>query len=606
MRLGTASAFLVGFYSLVLLVYTRPFDRRAAAAAVPPSLEATPPPPAAAADGALRAATRRPLRANLSAVAKEWVASRIAEKKPVRLVVAGMSASGTDWLAAVLRIIMEEALQAQGHAANQIQVVPDACKGRKYCIATTTTFAPPALADADAVFTAHRDMRDVLLYHAASPGGGKGSARSRLDREYGVYVMWRAHACRDVRFEDVLSYGAAREARELLGALGLRRRVDLLAVVRKMGTWARTTQQQQQQVQQKAAASIGRPALLALLTESVGVHKLVFNGPLQSGSSAAADAHLRSDVGNVTAAYARWLVQHGFEEALPPLLAAASGDAAADAPGGAGSTRAAPAMRCPLGAPLPKPAASAAAAALSRPGAPVAAVPPVPAVTAEGETNAAWCGRKAREHGVVPHRTWGGLSTDDQQTWTSRGCDAITTAAKPPPPPPSAAIAVTVSSPMPKTPPAAALQSPPPPPPPPWQSSPPPSPSPEVMEMVVPSACYEFSPLSSSTYFVRFGCFLKLSDERGVLLRRIDATAKLGARTFQYLSWGRKKFYGERAWYGLASAALGSKYVPDFSGCVSAKEPAIALVSTCCATPAWCPTSQDGERWDDPPPEVSA
>ena len=35
-----------------------------------------------------------------------------------------------------------ESLQAQGQAANQIQVVPDTCKGRKYCIATTTTFAP--------------------------------------------------------------------------------------------------------------------------------------------------------------------------------------------------------------------------------------------------------------------------------------------------------------------------------------------------------------------------------------------------------------------------------------------------------------------------------
>ena len=124
--------------------------------------------------------------------------------------------------------------------------------------------------------------------------------------------------------------------------------------------------------------------------------------------------------------------------------------------------------------------------------------------------------------------------------------------------------------------------------------------------MAAPSACYEFSPLSSSHHYVRFGCFLKLSDDSGALLRRVDATSQLGARTFPYMSWGRKKFYGERAWYGLASAALGGQYVPEFNGCASTKEPAASLVSTCCPPPAWCPTSHDGKRWDDPPAEVTA
>ena len=45
------------------------------------------------------------------------------------------------------------------------------------------------------------------------------------------------------------------------------------------------------------------------------------------------------------------------------------------------------------------------------------------------ETDAAWCRRAAATFGVVPHQTWGSLSTAQQATWTSRGCDATIAAA---------------------------------------------------------------------------------------------------------------------------------------------------------------------------------
>ena len=70
-----------------------------------------------------------------------------------------------------------------------------------------------------------------------------------------------------------MSAGAAREVRELIAALGLVRKVDLLAVVKKVGQWTRSTQAQQQQQQRQQAGK--NAALYSLLIESVAVHRLV-------------------------------------------------------------------------------------------------------------------------------------------------------------------------------------------------------------------------------------------------------------------------------------------------------------------------------------------
>ena len=70
-----------------------------------------------------------------------------------------------------------------------------------------------------------------------------------------------------------------------MGALGVSEKVDLLSVVKKLGTWTRTAQQQAQTQQQQQAAKTGRPALLALLGESTAVHRLVMSGPLQAGTT---------------------------------------------------------------------------------------------------------------------------------------------------------------------------------------------------------------------------------------------------------------------------------------------------------------------------------
>ena len=362
-RVGMTSAALIAFYTLLLLVYTRPDDQRDAVPA-PRSIEQ----PLAPSASAIGPSDSQPLRLRrlpsrkLSATVEHWAESRMAAKQPVRLVVSGLTSAGTEWLAAVLKIILEEALAA--HGKPPVQVVTDACREKKYCILNAGRFAPDALASADAVFTAHRDVRDVLLYmHAVGAVEKVGLARGaklvsafgKLEREFGVYREWRAHACRDVRHEDVVSMGSAREIKALISALGLQRSVDLLAVVRRVGQWTRTTQQARQQQQRNAAGP--KSALYSLLVESVGVHRLVLGaGPLQKGA-VAGDAAVQADMRNVTATFGGWLVEQGFEDTAG---AAGVGGVGGAQPGTAGAKAGAegrggkaeaegPLMRCPLG-----------------------------------------------------------------------------------------------------------------------------------------------------------------------------------------------------------------------------------------------------------------
>ena len=612
-RVSVASAALIAFYTLLLLVYTRPDDQRDAALAPRSSIEQPAGASAIGPSDSQPLRLRRLLSRNLSSTVEHWAASRIAAKQPVRLVVSGLTAAGTDWLAAVLRIILEEALAAHGPP---VQVVTDACRAN-YCILNAARFAPDALAAADAVFTAHRDVRDVLLYmHAVGAVEKVGTARgtklvsafAKLEREFGVYRSWRAHACRDVRHEDVVSLGSAREIKELISTLGLQRSVDLLSVVRKVGQWTRTTQQQQQQQQQQLAGA--RSALYSLLVESVGVHRLVLGGPLQKETATlAGDAAMQADMRNVTASFGEWLTEQGFEDAVGG--------------GGAQPRRKGvevevevegPLMRCPLGASTPaqhaapqRPAPMLADKQLDLAGelrtralhaqaprqtAAVAVPVPAPAsvvfdmVAAAATTAAAaatpqgsGCGARCTEARILAERAAAAVTV----------AAPIATAVAAP-----AAVTLTVGPPR-QTLSAEAVSLPPPP------SLPLPPPSP-----LNGPACYEFSPLSSTVYLVRFGCFVK-RDEGGVSLR-FEAQAKIAGRPYRYMSWGRTKYYGERAWYGLASSALTDHFVKEFEGCAVAEGPAHAreLVSNCCPPPAWCPTSVDGLRWDDAPSEVTA
>ena len=189
-RVGMTPAALISFYVLLLLLYvqTRPALVADDAVPAPRSIE----PPWANHSRPVR--LRQLLSRNLSATVEHWAESRMAAKQPLRLVVSGLTSAGTEWLAAVLQIILEEALAA--HGKPPVHLVSDACREKKYCILNADRFTPDALAAADAVFTAHRDVRDVLLYmHAvgavekagAARGAKLASALGKLEREFGVY-----------------------------------------------------------------------------------------------------------------------------------------------------------------------------------------------------------------------------------------------------------------------------------------------------------------------------------------------------------------------------------------------------------------------------------
>ena len=126
-----------------------------------------------------------------------------------------------------------------------------------------------------AVFTTHRDARDALLALAQTVDGGHGAAgcTARLLGRFREYAHFAPHACRDMRYEDIVHGGhgaqarraravrgpcvqcACRvralcvhcactlrldlgvQARRLLRELGLPAKLDLMAAMRRIGKW---------------------------------------------------------------------------------------------------------------------------------------------------------------------------------------------------------------------------------------------------------------------------------------------------------------------------------------------------------------------------------
>jgi len=66
-----------------------------------------------------------------------------------------------------------------------------------------------------AVFTTHRDARDALLALAQTVDGGHGAAgcTARLLGRFREYAHFAPHACRDMRYEDIVHGGHGAQAR---------------------------------------------------------------------------------------------------------------------------------------------------------------------------------------------------------------------------------------------------------------------------------------------------------------------------------------------------------------------------------------------------------
>ena len=71
---------------------------------------------------------------------------------------------------------------------------------------------------------------------------------------------------------------------------------------------------------------------------------------------------------------------------------------------------------------------------------PQAEEPAAPTGVRTSVADRSWCAKAAREHGVVPHQTWGSLPAASQDTWTKLGCDRAVLTLTPTPRRPAASV----------------------------------------------------------------------------------------------------------------------------------------------------------------------
>lgn len=99
-----------------------------------------------------------------------WVARRVAAAKPIRVVAAGLSRSGSTLQFLALRLLLTHAIGSHGRPGLTLQTAHghavdrdmQACLDSRYCLLKVHEFLPGVLARVDAVFVTHRDPRDAL------------------------------------------------------------------------------------------------------------------------------------------------------------------------------------------------------------------------------------------------------------------------------------------------------------------------------------------------------------------------------------------------------------------------------------------------------------
>ena len=172
-------------------------------------------------------------------------------------------------------------------------------------------FEPALLKEAHALFTAHRDVRDVLL--SLSQAGG---CTSTLLQAFSNYSSFLPHVCHDMRYEDLRSAqgGSAREAQRLIGMLGMH--VDLMAVVRRIGAWSKARLKQRE--------------ALAFVTDDPGAHRL-FRGELHKLGHASCQ-NITSQIDQLRSGFGEWLVKERCEAASDPSSQPAPAPAPAPEP----------------------------------------------------------------------------------------------------------------------------------------------------------------------------------------------------------------------------------------------------------------------------------
>ena len=185
--------------------------------------DAPPPPQPDQAHSAIDHSARR--------MSTNWSITRLQKGKPLRLVAAGLSRSGSTYQFNLLRLLLVHAVErhvpggsakmvhsAHGHRIEDLQE----CLAKRYCVVKVHEFSPDVLLRVHAVFLTHRDPRDALLSSAQRLSSCLIYGSQPLLPAFIAYATWKPHACFDMQYETMVREGDYGTARRHMLALGLR------------------------------------------------------------------------------------------------------------------------------------------------------------------------------------------------------------------------------------------------------------------------------------------------------------------------------------------------------------------------------------------------
>ena len=136
----------------------------------------------------------------------------------VRVLVTGLSRSGSTWQYNAVKSMLEQYVRRRNLPADEYEVhgahadgdaaAFDACLSSRICVLKTHIFVPRLVNQVDVILTSHRDVRDVVLSSMLMFGACFAPTGStRTQRSHGValrfqqYAHWAPYVCYDAMYE---------------------------------------------------------------------------------------------------------------------------------------------------------------------------------------------------------------------------------------------------------------------------------------------------------------------------------------------------------------------------------------------------------------------
>ena len=166
----------------------------------------------------------------------------------VRVLVTGLSRSGSTWQYNAVKSMLEQYVRRRNLPADEYEVhgahadgdaaAFDACLSSRICVLKTHIFVPRLVNQVDVILTSHRDVRDVVLSSMLMFGACFAPTGStRTQRSHGValrfqqYAHWAPYVCYDAIYERMKLNYTSEVQRLSRAVLGNENAVDASAVV---------------------------------------------------------------------------------------------------------------------------------------------------------------------------------------------------------------------------------------------------------------------------------------------------------------------------------------------------------------------------------------